>query len=259
MNEQTKTSVYCEKCNGSGWEPAEDGRGVRRCSCMEASRLGRMLADARIPKRYEHCDLESYQPANDSQEKAKKFVKSFLDKYPLIDIGLLFLGTCGVGKTHLAVALLKGVITEKGDSCLFYDFRDLLREIQASWNSVSQTSELEVLRPVLEAKVLVLDELGANKPTEWVRDTIAHIINCRYNDKKLTIFTSNYLDATRNHKEESLADRVGVRLRSRLYEMCREIEINGDDFRKEIKSGKNRFNTEIRDYFPKQRKGRLDQ
>lgn len=207
-----------------------------------------MLCEARIPKRYEHCDLDSYLPSHESQKKAKLFVQRFLDRYPRIDIGLLFLGTCGVGKTHLAVALLKKIVTEKGDGCLFYDFRDLLRDIQASWNSVSKTSELEVLEPVLEAKVLVLDELGANKPTDWVRDTITHIINCRYNDKKLTIFTSNYLDTSGNHKEESLTDRIGVRLRSRLYEMCREIEIYGDDFRKEIKNAKHRFDTEIRDF-----------
>ena len=112
----------------------------------------------------------------------------------------------------------------------------------------SKTSELEVLQPVLEANVLVLDELGANKPTDWVRETISHIINCRYNDKKLTIFTSNYLDVTHNHKEESLTDRIGVRLRSRLYEMCREIEIYGEDFRKENKNARHRFDTELRDY-----------
>jgi DNA replication protein DnaC len=248
MKEQIHAQSFCPKCNGSGWEPAEKGQGVRRCGCWETTRLDRLLADARIPRRYEHCDLESYLPSNPSQRNAKKLIQTFLDKYPLIDIGLLFQGTCGVGKTHLAVALLKGVIKEKGDDCLFYDFRDLLREIQASWNSVSQTSELEVLRPVLEVKVLVLDELGANKPTDWVRDTIAHIINCRYNDKKLTIFTSNYLDTTRSHKEESLTDRIGIRLRSRLFEMCRVIEIDGEDFRKENKNARNRFDTEIRDY-----------
>ena len=241
MSEQSRVPDNCPKCNGSGWEPAEDGRGVRRCGCMEFSRLDRMLADARIPKRYEHCDLESYLTSTPSQKKAKKFIERFIDQYPLVDVGLLLSGDCGVGKTHLAVSLLKGVITEKGDSGLFYDFRDLLREIQASWNSVSQSSELVVLRPVLEANVLVLDELGANKPTDWVRDTIAHIINCRYNDKKLTIFTSNYLDTTRNPKEESLTDRIGVRLRSRLYEMCRDIEIDGEDFRKGNKNARNRF------------------
>jgi DNA replication protein DnaC len=241
MNEKIQTESICEKCYGSGWEPAGEGHGVRRCACMSSSRLDRMLAGARIPKRYEHCDLESYHPLNASQKNAKNYVKSFLEKYPLIDVGLLFLGTCGVGKTHLAVALLKGVIAEKGDSGLFYDFRDLLREIQASWNSVSQTSELEVLRPVLEAKVLVLDELGANKPTDWVRDTITHIITSRYNDKKLTVFTSNFLDSTQNPRDENLTDRIGLRLRSRLYEMCQEIEMMGDDFRKENKNAKHRF------------------
>jgi DNA replication protein DnaC len=231
----------CPLCGGSGWEPAQSDGSVRRCRCLGTARLQRLLAEARIPKRYEHCDLDSYKPNDESQKRAKIYVQRFLDKYPQIDIGLLFLGTCGVGKTHLAVALLKEVIAGRGDQGLFYDFRDLLREIQASWNSISQTSELDVLRPVLESKVLVLDELGANKPTEWVRDTIAHIINCRYNDKKLTIFTSNYLDSPVRHGEETLTDRIGVRLRSRLYEMCREIEIHGMDFRQEVKKATYRF------------------
>ena len=239
MSTEIPDSEKCPRCSGSGWEPV--GGGVRRCPCMETARVERMIAEARIPKRYEHCDLDSYLPNDESQKKAKIFVQRFLDKYPQIDVGLLFLGTCGVGKTHLAVALLKQVMTQTGDGGLFYDFRDLLREIQASWNSVSQTSELDVLKPVLDAKVLVLDELGANKPTDWVRDTIAHIINCRYNDKKLTIFTSNYLDTPAKPGEESLADRIGVRLRSRLFEMCNEVEIRGADFRQHVKKAKYRF------------------
>jgi DNA replication protein DnaC len=241
MRSELPTSNVCPNCRGSGWELAEDGAGVRRCRCLDSARLERLLAEARIPKRYEHCDLDSYLPTDDSQKNAKSFVRRFLDKYPQIDVGLLFLGTCGVGKTHLAVALLKQVIREKGDGGLFYDFRDLLREIQASWNPVSQTSEWDVLRPVLEARILVLDELGANKPTDWVRDTIAHIINCRYNDKRLTVFTSNFLDVQSKPGEETLTDRIGVRLRSRLYEMCREVEIRGVDFRKDIKKATFRY------------------
>ncbi|HSW39250.1 MAG TPA: ATP-binding protein [Acidobacteriota bacterium] len=241
MNTEEVPQNTCVICNGAGWATMKDAGAVRRCNCLETFRGERLLAKARIPKRYEHCDLDSYLPNHDSQKRAKIYVQHFLEKYPQIDVGLIFLGTCGVGKTHLAVSLLKQVILEKGDSGLFYDFRDLLREIQASWNSVSQTSELDVLRPVLEARVLVLDELGANKPTEWVRDTIAHIINCRYNDKTITIFTSNYLDNPGKTAEESLKDRIGVRLRSRLYEMCREVEIHGPDFRREIKKANFRF------------------
>ncbi len=239
MDSEISKSEFCPNCKGSGWEPIAGG--VRRCRCMESARLERLISEAKIPKRYEHCDLDSYLPNHESQKKAKIYVQRFLDKYPHIDTGLLFLGTCGVGKTHLAVALLKQVIIATGADGLFYDFRDLLREIQASWNSVSQSSELDVLRPVLEAEVLVLDELGANKPTEWVRDTIAHIINCRYNDKRLTIFTSNFLDTPNKQGEENLTDRIGARLRSRLYEMCTEVEIRGEDFRQQVKKAKYRF------------------
>lgn len=242
MDTSEHTVETCPHCGGSGWERIE-GTAVRRCACFGSVQLERLLADARIPKRYEHCDLESYkpQPGNASQAQAKKVVSRFIEKYPLIDVGLLFIGNCGVGKTHLAVSLLKQIILEKRDRGLFYDFRDLLREIQNSWNPVSQSSELEVLRPVLSADVLVLDELGANKPTEWVRDTIGHIINCRYNDKKLTIFTSNYPDVSERPGEETLTDRIGARLRSRMYEMCKVVEMRGEDFRKTIKQANYRF------------------
>jgi DNA replication protein DnaC len=231
----------CSQCGGTGWERLQNGEGVRRCACNEAERFKTLLNEAHIPKRYEHCDLESYVPNDPSQKAAKMLVAKFIEQYPLVDTGLLFMGGCGVGKTHLAVALLKEIIRKTGDRGLFYDFRDLLREIQASWNSVSQASELEVLRPVLDARILVLDELGANKPTVWVRDTISHIINYRYNEKNITIFTSNYLDNPARQGEETLTDRIEARLRSRLYEMCSVVEISGGDFRKEIKQAGFRF------------------
>jgi DNA replication protein DnaC len=231
----------CPFCAGSGWERVGSEAVVRRCRCVEQARVARLLAEARVPKRYEHCDLESYVPNDPTQKKAKLDAARFVEKYPLIDVGLLFLGPCGVGKTHLAVSVLKQIIVEKGDSGIFYDFRDLLRDIQSSWNAVSQSTEYDVLRPVLTANLLVLDELGANKPTEWVRDTIAHIINCRYNDKRLTIFTSNYPDTAERPGEETLTDRIGARLRSRLWEMCKVVEIRGKDFRQVIKQANYRF------------------
>ena len=107
-----------------------------------------------------------------------------------------------------------------------------MNEIQDSYNPATQSSELKVLAPVFDAEILVLDEIGASKPTEWVRDTMAHIINTRYNDKKLTIFTTNYMDDRKAEKEETLEDRIGVRLRSRLFEMCRTVKIEGTDFRR---------------------------
>jgi DNA replication protein DnaC len=241
FSEPIEADPNCTYCRGAGWEKTPSDVSVRRCRCTFVSQKAQLLREAKIPKRYEHCDLDSYIPNDPTQKKAKADVLRFLDKYPLIDVGLLFIGTCGVGKTHLAVSALKHVIAEKGVRGLFYDFRDLLREIQASWNSVSQSSELAVLRPVLEAEVLVLDELGANKPTDWVRDTITHVINCRYNDKKITLFTSNYLDSSAKAGEETLTERIGYRLRSRLHEMCKVIEMRGKDFRLEIKQANYRF------------------
>ncbi len=239
--DDTLASKACPKCFGSGWERNTSTGSVRRCFCQEDSRVQRLMAEAHIPARYEHADLESYKPNTELQKLALQDLERFLGQYPLIDVGLLFIGPCGVGKTHLSVALLKAVIRTCGDRGLFYDFRDLLREIQASWNAVAQASQIDILRPVLEADVLVLDELGANKPTDWVRDTVTYIINHRYNNKRLTIFTSNYLDAPDRAGDESLAERIGVRLRSRLYEMCKVVDLDGKDFRREIRQASYRF------------------
>jgi DNA replication protein DnaC len=214
---------------------------VRRCACRTVARTSSLADAARIPRRYDDCNFDSYFPLNPSQEAAVAFSRHLTDSYPSFDIGLLLLGTCGVGKTHLAVSILK-ILLEKNINCLFYDFRDLLKEIQDSWNAQKGTSEMEVLAAVYDAEVLVLDELGASKPTEWVKDTMTHIINKRYNDRKVTIFTSNYLDAKTNPYDETLQDRVGVRLRSRLHEMCKVISVTGDDYRRTVKQAGIRFN-----------------
>lgn len=116
--------------------------------------------------------------------------------------------------------------------CLFYELGTLLKEIQESYNPISQTSELKVLEPVFNAAVLVLDELGSLKPTNWFQDTMMQIINTRYNDRKLTIFTTNYLDRRRTERDETLEDHIGVRPRSRLYEMCKTVLVEGDDYRR---------------------------
>jgi DNA replication protein DnaC len=235
----------CPACGDTGWEFVE-GKGVRPCDCKRVGRPDLLEACARIPKRFTHCTLESFEPLKPSLNQALMNTRKFVEEYPLVDVGLLYLGRCGVGKTHLAVAALKGLI-KKGISGIFYDFRDLLKEIQDSYNPNTHTSELKILAPIFGAEVLVLDELGSSKPTDWVQETITHIINKRYNDSKITLFTSNYLDITEAQRraygerkvdvpigtayEESLKERVGVRLRSRLHEMCKLVLMEGDDYR----------------------------
>jgi DNA replication protein DnaC len=166
---------------------------------------------------------------------AKTEAQRVLDDYPVIDgRGLIFIGAVGVGKTHLAVAILRELIERYQARGLFCQFGALLRQIQDSYSQVSQTSELKLLEPVFDAEVLVLDELGASKPTDWVRDTMMQIINARYNEKRLTIFTTNYFDERKSDKDttELLEDRIGVALRSRLYEMCKTVVIEGHDYRR---------------------------
>ena len=227
---------FAPYCYGTGMEVVP-GKGARRCRCRMdenlAKRLERANIPCHIPCRYEQCSFSSYHPApgNNTQLQAFNYAFKLVDEYPAVNRGLLLMGSCGVGKTHLAAAVLHRLI-EKGVPCLFYEFGSLLKEIQASYDPVAQTSEWNVLAPVYQAEVLVLDELGASKPTDWVRDTMMQIIGTRYNEKKLTIFTTNYLDVRRAPNEETLEERIGVRLRSRLYEMCRTVVIEGDDYRR---------------------------
>ncbi len=232
----TEQPVVCQYCFGSGMEVVP-GKGAKRCRCRTQQGQTKLLEAARIPRRYSECSLQNYYPikGNGTQLRAFNYAFRLVREYPAVDRGLLFMGTVGVGKTHLSVAIMRGLV-EKGVPCLFYEFGSLLKEIQNSYNPVSQTSELKVLAPVFEAEVLVLDELGASKPTDWVRDTMMQIINTRYNDRKLTIFTTNYLDGRRTERDETLEDRIGVRLRSRLFEMCKTVSIEGEDYRKKFDS-----------------------
>jgi DNA replication protein DnaC len=225
-------SDHCAFCYGTGMEVAP-GKGARRCRCRTEDRKAKLVKAALIPRRYSECSFQNYKATqgNASQLLAFNYAFRLVREYPAVDRGLLFMGTVGVGKTHLSVAILRGLM-EKGVPCLFYEFGSLLKEIQNSYNPVSQISELKVLTPVFEAEVLVLDELGASKPTDWVRDTMMQVINTRYNDRKMTIFTTNYLDKRQHEPDEVLETRIGVRLRSRLFEMCKTVVIEGEDYRR---------------------------
>src|ERR1700682_1799474 len=194
-NDQGSATVatVCEVCFGTGVEVVA-GKGARPCRCLAQDSRRKFLEAARIPRRYANCTIENFKSEiNKTQSNSLYYAKALVRDYPYLDRGLLLMGPVGVGKTHLAVAILRGLIG-KGVPCLFYESGALLKRIQDSYNPVSKTSEMRVLAPVSEAEVLVLDELGATVPTDWVRDTLYQIINTRYNQKKLTIFTTNFLD-----------------------------------------------------------------
>jgi DNA replication protein DnaC len=248
-------SNVCSICAGTGLRLTVEANGerlARPCDCQSQRQAERLLRKAGIPKRYEHCTLESFDydlPQSDqSLARAYVIARQFVTEYPVSTEGrgLLLTGSVGVGKTHLAVAILQALILEKGARGLFCDYRELLKRIQESYNPTVATSELQILAPVFEAEVLILDELGAQKPTDWVWDTVALVLNTRYNDKRTTLITTNYPNtasalARGNDKvvrEETLGDRIGERMRSRLAEMCVEIEMRGNDLRHSVKKAR---------------------
>jgi DNA replication protein DnaC len=284
----------CPNCQGSGWKVVErttegarplsaDKPGVTigepkivwavPCDCTTGDRAERALARARVPERYRHHDFDNFETDpydserqsevlswHGSLSRAKLLVKGFIDNYPSdVERGFLIMGPWGVGKTHLATSALKELVL-RGHSGLFYDYRELLKEIQDSYNPESQATEMGVLEPVLRAEILVLDDVGSSKPSDWALETVGHILNTRYNENRFTILTTNFLDpefrrdsdnqpspaasipklpsgqVMRPFEKESLSDRVGKRIRSRLYEMCKTIEIWAPDYRKEIRN-----------------------
>jgi DNA replication protein DnaC len=208
------------------------------------------MEHAKIPMRYAHCELSNFDilaSPDRSIEKAKLAAEKFVDEYPMSQpFGLLFMGPQGVGKTHLAVGIIKRLIRDKSVSCLFRTFPELLKEIQNSYNPISQASELSLLEPVLESEVLVLDELGAQNPSSWVRDTVGYVLNYRYNENKVTILTTNFQDKEERRDvkagvSDTLSERIGERMRSRLFEMCKTIRMAGKDFRREVKQAEHHF------------------
>lgn len=234
----------CPICQDTGWRmlPAErEGEPERAapCTCRKDRRTARWLELAGIPPRYRHCTLEDFdpQPYTGSPEsltwaliKARRFVEN----YPADRTGLLLIGPCGVGKTHLAVAILRQLIEQRGVAGRFADYRELLKGMQATYDPGNSQSEAAFLRPYLEAEVLVLDDLGVGRATEWAMETLHYLLNSRYSNERTTVLTTNLDDGDPTRKELTTA--VGERLRSRLFEMCQTVAITGDDYRRRLRA-----------------------
>ena len=242
----------CPLCDGTGWRPVErEGlRAVEVCSCRRQARDENWwMEQAQIPGAFRGKDLEHFflVDNNKSLLDAKSEARKFIDNYPFEGKGLFLIGNPGVGKTHLTVAILKELMTQKGVSCLFCSYQELLRKIRDSYNAVSHSTESEVVRPVLETDVVVIDDLGAERISDWVEDTVTYILNYRYSQKKTTLLTSNLPDEPADGREtetkrgfarphrDTLTDRIGIRVRSRLHEMCTLVRIHANDFRQTVR------------------------
>lgn len=224
--------MACEQCHGSSWvtEVVDGVERARRCDCWRQSLVEQQLAHARIPRRYLHCQLGNFEQTVDSLREAHRRASAFVEAFPAVDKGLLLRGRHGVGKTHLAVAMLREIITRKGARAYFYETRELLKLVRETF-AMAGESELDVLRPVLDADLLVLDDLGAEKTSEWVQETLGLVVNTRYSERRPTIFTTNLDDSADTTSPTSMYVQLGARTRSRLFEMCHWVDMDGPDVR----------------------------
>lgn len=274
MSAEDSTKRVCPHCDGRGWVVEEDGGAgtARPCVCQRENLAPRLLETAGVPPRYRECSFHAFKTRGESEAEsqqllaaksvAERYVEEFLGEGGFATHGLLFVGAPGGGKTHLAVSVLTELIRRYRVRGLFVDFTTLIHQIQSTFEPESGSSKQKLLDPVTRAEFLVLDELGAQKPSAWVREILYLVMNSRYSRRLPTLFTTNYalgstpaaggpaggrdgignLDrAPVSRGPELLEHRIGPSLMSRLYEMARPIEIHVQDFRQVVKRQSHSF------------------
>lgn len=200
---------------------------AERMEIERRERINRLFNLAELGPRFSECTFESWIPRRGAErcfELAKEYADNF-DEHARRGDGLLLMGEPGNGKTHLAAAIVNHLVL-RGKTCVFRSVPALLKRLQETYREGSRVTESEVLAVLQDADLLVLDDLGAEKVTEWAESTLYFIVDERYRWKKPLVVTTNC-------RLEVLEERIGTRTIDRLLEMCTLVENRASSYRRE--------------------------